>query len=74
MKRKPHEYEIEFSSYVDQHLAMCTSTDMRWMQYLHHSALFNNGLELFSIVGFPWLHHTQSSADVTIETKACTLW
>jgi hypothetical protein len=27
---------------------------VRWMQYLHHSALLNNGLGLFSIDGFPW--------------------
>jgi hypothetical protein len=46
---------------------------VRWMQYLHHSALLNNGLGLFSIVWFPWLHHIQYFADVTMETNACTL-
>jgi hypothetical protein len=46
---------------------------LRLMHYLHHSALLDNGLGLFSIVGFPWLHHTPSLADVTTETKACTL-
>jgi hypothetical protein len=29
--------------------------------------------ELFSIVGFPWLHHIQTLADVTMETRACNL-
>jgi hypothetical protein len=24
-----------------------------WMHYLHHSALLNNGLGLFTIAGFP---------------------
>jgi hypothetical protein len=46
---------------------------LRWMHHLHHSALLNNGLELFSIVGFPWLCHMPSTADVTMETTACTL-
>jgi hypothetical protein len=44
-----------------------------WMHYPHHLASLNNGLGLFSIVGFPWLHHTSSLADVTMEIKACTL-
>jgi hypothetical protein len=30
-------------------------------------------LGLFSIVGFPWLHHTSSLFDVTMEIKARTL-
>jgi hypothetical protein len=46
---------------------------VKWMHYLHHSAMLNNGLELFSIVGLPWLHHIPSLADVTMETKACTV-
>jgi hypothetical protein len=46
---------------------------LRWMHYLHHSALFKNEMGLFSIVGFPWLHHIPSLADVTMESKACTL-
>jgi hypothetical protein len=29
---------------------------IRWMHYLHHLALLNSRLGLFSIVGFPWLH------------------
>jgi hypothetical protein len=32
----------------------------RWIQYVHHSALLNNGLGLFSIVGLSWLHHIRS--------------
>jgi hypothetical protein len=36
-------------------------------------SLASNGLGLFSIVGYPWLHHKQSLADVSTETKACTL-
>jgi hypothetical protein len=43
------------------------------MQYLHHLALRINGLGLFIIVGFPWLHHIVSLADVTMEAKAYTL-
>jgi hypothetical protein len=42
------------------------------MQYLNHSALLNNELGLFSIVGFPWLHHITSLADGTMETMVCT--
>jgi hypothetical protein len=42
---------------------------MGWMHYLHHSAFLNNGLGLFSIVGFPWLHHILSLADIALETK-----
>jgi hypothetical protein len=45
---------------------------VRLMQYLQHSALLNNGLGLFSIVGFPKLHHTPSLTDITMETKTCT--
>jgi hypothetical protein len=33
---------------------------VRWMHYLHLSALLRNALGLCSIVGFPWLHHTIS--------------
>jgi hypothetical protein len=40
-----------------------------WMHYLHHSALLKNELGLFSIVGFPRLHHTTSLADVTMKIK-----
>jgi hypothetical protein len=39
------------------------------MHYLHHSALPSSGLGLFSIVGFPWLHHMLSSAYVIMEPK-----
>jgi hypothetical protein len=46
---------------------------VRWMQSLYHSALLNSGLGLFSIVGFAWLHHKTSLADVTMGTTACTL-
>jgi hypothetical protein len=42
------------------------------MHYLHHSALLNNGLELFNTVGFPWLYHIPSLADFAIETTVCT--
>jgi hypothetical protein len=28
---------------------------------------------LFSIIGFPRIQHTSSLADVTMDTKACTL-
>jgi hypothetical protein len=30
-----------------------------------------SSLGLFSIVGFPWLHHIQPLADVTMIIKAC---
>jgi hypothetical protein len=43
---------------------------MRWMQYLHHSALFDYGLGFMGIVGFPWLQHIPYLADVTMETNA----
>jgi hypothetical protein len=43
------------------------------MHYPHYSALFNNGLGLFGIVGFPQLQHTPSLADVTMEIKEYTL-
>jgi len=33
---------------------------VRWVHYLHHSALLKSGLELYSIVGFPWLQHIPS--------------
>jgi hypothetical protein len=46
---------------------------VRWMHYLHHLALLNNGLGLFSIVGFPWLHCASSLADVSVEIKTCDL-
>jgi hypothetical protein len=51
---------------------------VRWMQYLHHSALLNSVLGLFSIVGFPWLCHIglQSLAIISMETmktRACSL-
>jgi hypothetical protein len=42
------------------------------MYYPQHSALLNNGLGLFSIVGFPWLDHIPSLADFAMETKVCT--
>jgi hypothetical protein len=45
----------------------------RWLQYLHHSALLNNVLGLFIIVGFPWLHHTPHFADAEMGIKACSL-
>jgi hypothetical protein len=35
--------------------------------------LLNSGLGLLSFIGFPWLHHMPALADVTMETKACTL-
>jgi hypothetical protein len=35
--------------------------------------VLNSGLGLFSIVGFPWLHHIPALADVTMGTKACSL-
>jgi hypothetical protein len=37
------------------------------------SALLISGLELFNIVGFPWLHHIPSSADAAMGTNACNL-
>jgi hypothetical protein len=36
-------------------------------------ALLCSGLELFSIVGFPWLHHIPPLEDVTMDITACTL-
>jgi hypothetical protein len=45
---------------------------VRWLHYLQHSALLDNELGLFSIVGFPWLQHTPSLVDLTMEIKACT--
>jgi hypothetical protein len=36
-------------------------------------ARFNSGLELFSTVGFPLLHHMPYLADVKFGTKACRL-
>jgi hypothetical protein len=39
---------------------------------MHHSALLNNRLRLIGIVGFPWLHHVPSLADVMVN-KACSL-
>jgi hypothetical protein len=35
--------------------------------------MLNSGLALFSIVGFPWLHHIPSLVDVTIGTNASNL-
>jgi hypothetical protein len=35
--------------------------------------MFKNGMRLFSIVGYLWLHHTPTSTDVTMEIKAYTL-
>jgi hypothetical protein len=46
---------------------------VRWMHCVHYSALLKNGLGLFNIVRFPWLWHTPSLADVTMEIKAYTL-
>jgi hypothetical protein len=43
------------------------------MHHLQHTALLNSGLGLFNIVVFWWLHHILSLADVTKQTKACTL-
>jgi hypothetical protein len=40
---------------------------LRWLHCLHHSALLKSGFELFSIVGFPWLHHIPSLVHVTTE-------
>jgi hypothetical protein len=40
---------------------------------MHHSALLNSGMGLCSFVGFPWFNDIKSSADVTMETKACAL-
>jgi hypothetical protein len=48
-------------------------TVVMWIHYLHHAALLKNGLELFSIVRFPTLHHTQTLGDITMEITACTL-
>jgi hypothetical protein len=36
-------------------------------------SLLNNMLGLFSIVGFPWSHHTPSLVDFTMEIKVCTV-
>jgi hypothetical protein len=46
---------------------------VRWVHGLHHLSLLNNGLELFSIVGFPWLHHINSLANVIMEAKVRTV-
>jgi hypothetical protein len=46
---------------------------VRWIQNLHYSALLNNGLGLFSIVGVISLHHIQSLAYVTMQTRPCSL-
>jgi hypothetical protein len=39
----------------------------------NHSALLNSGLGLFSIVGFPWLHHLPSLVGLTVVTKSYIL-
>jgi hypothetical protein len=61
-----------FKSYIFNHFKMADVKLLRWMHYLHHSALLNNGLGLFSIVGFTWLHHIPSLANFATETKVCT--
>jgi hypothetical protein len=45
---------------------------LKWIQCLHNSTLLNNGLGFKSVVGFSWLHHILSVADVSMETNACT--
>jgi hypothetical protein len=54
-------------------LKLFTFKFLRWMHYLHYSASPDNGLELFSIVGYPWLYHIQTLDDVSMGIKACTL-
>jgi hypothetical protein len=46
---------------------------VRQIHYLHHAALLNSGLGLFSIVEFPSLHRVPSLADVTMKAKACAV-
>jgi hypothetical protein len=48
-------------------------TVVSWIHYLPYSALLNNRLGLFSIVGFPWVHHIPPLTNVTMDTNACTL-
>jgi hypothetical protein len=36
-------------------------------------SLAQQWFKFLGIVGFPWLHHMPSSAEVTIGTKACNL-
>jgi hypothetical protein len=55
------------------HFQMFEVQGVRWMHYLHHSALLNGGFRLFSIVGFSWLHHILSLVDVIMGNKACTV-
>jgi hypothetical protein len=76
---------IIFNPMVSSILKWLRFIILMWVQYLHHSALLNNGLGLVSIVVFPWLHHIPSLAlpnnvlglvsiaDETMETKTCGL-
>jgi hypothetical protein len=64
---------ITYNPIASAILKWMTFKFVRWMHYLYHSALLNSGLGLFSFVGFPWLHHMPALADVTMETKVCTL-
>jgi hypothetical protein len=64
---------ITFNSITSTILKWLRFKCVRWMHYPYHSALLNNGMGLFSIIGFPRIQHTSSLADVTMDIKACTL-
>jgi hypothetical protein len=63
---------IIFNSIASNILKWLRFKLLRWIHYLHQSALLNDGLGLLSVVSFPWLHHIPSIADVTMETKVYT--
>jgi hypothetical protein len=55
-------------------------TILKWLRvkflswtHLHNSTLLSSVLGFFNTVRYQWLHHIPSSADVTMENKACTL-
>jgi hypothetical protein len=64
---------LTFNSIASTGLKLFTFKFISRMHYLHHAAFLNSRLVLFSIVGFPWLRHTPSVANVTMEVKACAL-
>jgi hypothetical protein len=58
--------EITFNPIASAIVKWLSFKFMMWMLYLPHSTV---GWDCFSIVGFPWLHHIKSLADVTVETR-----
>jgi hypothetical protein len=63
--------EITFNPIASTILKWFVLQFVWWIHYLHHSALLSNGLGLFSVFGFPWLHHTPYLANITMEIKVC---